>query len=112
MLLIRHLEPSLLFLLVLDMSSLYHAAALLSEAMRFTTTLGAVALCYNFFLYSVQYLDFAFSHHVYFQQQGNLKKNKASCVMKIHQGYKIFCSLFQEESQKSHVKERNTDFLH
>ena len=62
----------MLFLLVLDMT-LYLAAALVSEATRFTTILGAVALCYNIFMYSVEYLDIAFSHYVYFQLPGNLK---------------------------------------
>jgi len=47
------LEPSMLFLLVLDMTSLYLAAVLVSEATRFTTILGAVALCYNICLYIV-----------------------------------------------------------
>jgi hypothetical protein len=32
--------------------------------------------------------------------------------MKIRQGYKIFCILFQEVSQISYVKEQNTYFLH
>jgi hypothetical protein len=55
------------------MTFLYHAAALISEATRFTTILGAVTLCYNIFLYSVEYLDIAFSHYVYFQLPGNFK---------------------------------------
>ena len=71
----RRLEPSLLFLLVLDMTS-YLPTALISEASRFTTTLGALDPCYNFFLQIVQYLDFAFSHYVYFQLPGNLKKTQ------------------------------------
>jgi len=50
---LRIVEPSMLFLLVLDMTFLYLAAALLSEATRFTTILGAVALFYNICLYSV-----------------------------------------------------------
>jgi len=39
----------MLFLLVLDMTFLYLAAALVSEASRFTTILGAVDLCCNIF---------------------------------------------------------------
>jgi len=78
MLLIRLLEPSILFLLVFDMT-LYLAAALVSEATGFTTILGAVALCYNIFLYSVEYLDIAFSHYVYFQLPGNLKNQGIMC---------------------------------
>jgi hypothetical protein len=97
-------------MLVLDMPFLYVAAALISEAMRFTTILGAVALCYNMFVYSVGYLDIAFSHYVYFQLPGNLKTT-ASCVMKIHQAYKILCSHNQEESQKSYFKELKTYLL-
>jgi hypothetical protein len=54
----------------------YLPAALMSEATRVTTILRAVALCYNIFLQSVLYLDIAFSHHVYFQQPGNLKTHK------------------------------------
>jgi hypothetical protein len=61
-------------MLVLDMPLLYLAAALISEAMQFTTILGAVALCYNIFLCSVKYLDIAFSHYVYFQLPGNLNQ--------------------------------------
>jgi hypothetical protein len=65
-----------LFQLVLDIPFLYLPAALFLESTRFTTILGAVALCYNIFLYSVLYLDIAFSHHVYFQQPANSKKKK------------------------------------
>jgi hypothetical protein len=54
------LEPSVLFLLVLDMT-LYLAAALVSEATQFTTIQGAVALCYNIFLYSVD-IYYVFRH--------------------------------------------------
>ena len=61
------------------MPYLYHAAAFISEARRFTTILGAVALCYNIFLYSVEYLDIAFSHYVYFQLPGNLKTQGIMC---------------------------------
>jgi len=78
MLLIRLLEPSIIFLLVLDMT-LYLAAALVSEATRFITILGVVALCYNIFLYSVEYLDIAFSQYVYFQLPGNLKNQGIMC---------------------------------
>jgi hypothetical protein len=66
-------------LLVFDMPFLYLAAALISEATRFTTILGAVALCYNILLYSVEYLDIAFSHYVYFQEPGNLKTEGIMC---------------------------------
>jgi hypothetical protein len=52
MLLISCLELSVLFLSGLDMN-LYLPAALISEAMLFTTILGAVALCYNIFLCSI-----------------------------------------------------------
>jgi hypothetical protein len=90
-------------MLVLDMT-LYLAAALISAATRFTTILGAVALCYNIFVYSVEYLDIAFSHYIYFQQPGNIKP-KASCVTMVHQAYKILCSHNLEESQKSYFKE-------
>ena len=78
MLLIRLLEPSIIFLLVLDMT-LYLAAALVSEATRFITILGVVALCYNIFLYSVEYLDIAFSHYVYLQLPGDLKTQGIMC---------------------------------
>ena len=57
------------------------------------------------------WLDIAFSHHVYFQQPGNLKTQKTSCVMKNRQAYKIFRSHIQEESQKSYFKELNIDFV-
>jgi len=72
-LLIGRLEPSLLFMLVLDMPFSYLRAGLISEATWFTTILAAFALCYNIFLYSVEYLYSAFSHYVYFQLLGNLK---------------------------------------
>ena len=79
MLRIGRLQPSLLFLLVLDMSFSYLRADLISEATRFTTILGAVALCYSIFLYSVEYLYSAFSHYVYFQLPGNLKTKGIMC---------------------------------
>jgi len=82
----------------------------MSEATRVTAILGAVAVCYNIFLY-ILYLDIAFSHHVNFQESGNLKTGITSCLMKIRQVYEIFSSLFREENQKSYLRERNTYFL-
>ena len=84
MLRIRRLEPSLLFHLVLDIPFLYLPGALMSEATRVISILGAVALCYNIFVQSILYLDIVFSHHVYFHLPGNLKTHKTSCVIKIH----------------------------
>jgi len=55
MLLIHCLRPSLLFQLGLDISFSYLAASLMSEATHVTTILGAVALCYNIFLYNMLY---------------------------------------------------------
>jgi len=52
---------------------------LISEATRFTTILGTVALCYSIFPWCVQYLVIAFSRHVYFQQPGNLKTQGIMC---------------------------------
>ena len=51
--LIHCLEPYLLFLLVLYIPFPYLPAALMSEATRVTTILGADDLCYSIFLYSV-----------------------------------------------------------
>jgi len=84
MLLIQRLDPSFLFHLVLDIPFSYFPAAVMSEATRFRTILGAVAHSYNIFVYSVVYLDISFSHHVYFQLPGNLGTHKTSCVIKIH----------------------------
>ena len=52
---------------------------LVSEATRFTTILGAVALCYSIFQWCVEYLAIAFSRHVYFQQPANLKTQGIMC---------------------------------
>jgi len=79
MLLIHGLEIFLLFRLVLDMPFSYLRADLISEATRFTTILGAVALCYSIFQWCVEYLAIAFSRHVYFQQPGNLKTQGIMC---------------------------------
>jgi hypothetical protein len=54
LLLIHCLRP-LLFQLGLDISFSYLPASLMSEATHVTTILGAVALCYNIFLYNMLY---------------------------------------------------------
>jgi hypothetical protein len=71
MLLVRRLEPSLLFLLVFDVPFSFLPVGLMAETTQLTTFLGAVALCYNVFVWSMLYLDFALSHHVYLQHLGN-----------------------------------------
>jgi hypothetical protein len=74
-LLIRRLETSLLLQLALDTPFPYVPAALMSDVTRVTSIPGAIALIYIIFLWTVLYLDILFSHHVYFQQPGNLKKH-------------------------------------
>jgi hypothetical protein len=66
-------------MLVRDMLFLYLAAALISDATRFTTILDAVAHCYYIFAYSIECLDIAFSHYVYFQVPGKLNTQGIMC---------------------------------
>jgi hypothetical protein len=65
-------------MLVFDMPLLYFAVALISKATWFITILRAVALL-QYFVYSAEHLDIAFSHHVYFQEPGNLKTEGIMC---------------------------------